>query len=161
MASYGLGVDRDLEDRVLPGLEFHDLDDVLLAQDEGRLSMDSPYRTAGTKPCFRRRREAFVPSPWRFSLLTTMFILFSLSEEGAHRAPLVDPPDGLSEELGDGKDGEFAGGGGLFRQRYRIGHEDAFQLRFLDPVEGRARQDGMGAGAEDPLGALFGQGVRR
>src|SRR5512143_2879988 len=131
-----------------------------LARTRVVVGMASPYRTAGTKPWARSRREAFDPRPWRFSLLTRMvFMMFSLREQGADRAPFVDPPDRLAEQLGDGENGEAAGRGGLLRQRDRVGHEDPFEFRAGDPVQGGPGQDGMGAGAEDPLGAFLLQGL--
>jgi len=70
----------------------------------------------------------------------------------------MDPLDGLAQQ---GRDREDVN---LFARRLgaegdRIGHREFLDLRFLEPLDGRARQDRVGGGGVDMLRPLAAQGV--
>src|SRR3989304_1948171 len=129
------------------------------ARTRGTVTVPSPYRTAGIRPCFLSLRETFLPKASLCSALTVKLIISSLDKQGAHRAPLVDPADRLAEELGHRQDDDLPAGlsGGV--ERDSVGDEHLFDGRFFDLLDGQAGENGMGAGGQNPPGALFLQGL--
>ncbi len=69
----------------------------------------------------------------------------------------MDPVDGLAQQGGYREDGQLLGRAPLI-QGDRIRHHHLFDGRVLDALNGRSRQDRVGAAREDPAGPLLPQG---
>src|SRR5660397_77048 len=113
--------------------------------------------TPGIFPSTRRFRLISFPVYWRRSADNSVIAIFSLLlyEQRADRILEMDPLDGLAQQGRDREDVKLLARR-LGARGNRVGHHEFLDLRFLEPLDGGARQDrvgGAGVGVLRPLAA--------
>src|SRR5659263_86160 len=108
--------------------------------------------TPGIFPSTRRFRLISFPVYWRRSAVNSVIAIFSLLlyEQRADRILEMDPLDGLAQQGRDRKDVKLPARR-LGTQGNRVGHHEFLDLRFLEPLDGRARQDRVGGAGVDTV----------
>src|SRR3972149_7848635 len=109
--------------------------------------------TPGPLPSARRFRLISFPVSRRRSAVNSIIAIFSLllDEQRAYRILEVDPLDGLAQQGRHRKDADLLAGR-LGAQRDRVGHHEVLDLRFLEPLDGGTRQDGVGGAGGGRVG---------
>src|SRR3989338_5894193 len=112
-----------------------------------------PYSTAGIIPCRRRRREGRVPSWTRCVACKVMRCVVAISpplplprdavKERTDRLLIVDPPNRLRQEGGDGEHGEACTRLHV-RQGDRVGDDQLLNRRAGQALHRRTGQHRMG-----------------
>src|SRR5574338_197193 len=138
----------------------------------GRLALLRPYTTAGMRPAARSLRAAPLPLCERASAASDVSDTTSSfaarrapprrgsHEERAHALLVVDAPDCLAEQLGDRHDFDLLALGGLVLQRDRVRHDQLFERRLDDALDGGPGEHGMRADREHLAGAGVREGAR-
>src|SRR3990172_5789373 len=118
--------------------------------------------TPGIFPSMRRFGLISFPVYTRRSAVNSIIAIFSLLlyEQRADRILEMNPLDGLAQQGRDREDVKLPARR-LGAQGNRVGYHELLDLRFLEPLDGLARQDRVGGAGVDVLRPLAAKGDRK